>query len=300
MTGTSVLYKPGSLVGGRFKHDCGTTRSVVWFLEGVLPLCPFAMAPLNLTLTGITNDGRDQCVDLFRTVTLPLLARFGLEEGLEFKIVARGALPLGGGCVTLACPVVRKLAALRMHGVEKIKRVRGIAYSTRVAPALAARMVEGAKGVLGVLTQDVFVYTDHYKGDQSGASPGYGCALVAEAVDGALVGAECMAQGGGDLPEDVGASAAHQLLLELSHGGCVDRTNQWLVLVMMALGPSDVSKVRLGGHLTEYAVQTCRLLKELFGVVFKLEAVPADATGPASVLASCVGAGFENIHKIAR
>ncbi len=66
-TGTSVLYKPGSLVGGKFKHDCGMARSVSWFLEGVLPLCPFAMAPISLTLTGITNDTHDQTVDLFRT-----------------------------------------------------------------------------------------------------------------------------------------------------------------------------------------------------------------------------------------
>lgn len=124
------------------------------------------MAPISLTLLGITNDGHDETVDLFRTVTLPLLSRFGLEEGLEFKIVARGAPPEGGGMVTLVCPSVRKLRALRMFGTEKIKRIRGIAYSTRVAPTMANRMVEGAKEVLASLTQDVFIYVDHYKGGE--------------------------------------------------------------------------------------------------------------------------------------
>lgn len=290
-----MLYKPGALAGGRFKHDCsGTGRNVTWFLEGILPLCPFAMAPISLTLTGVTNDSVDQSVDLFRTVTLPLFLKFGLEEGLEFKIVARGAPPEGGGQVTLICPSVRRLKALRMFSQEKVKRIRGIAYGTRVAPAMGNRMVEGAKQVLSVLTQDVFIYTDHYKGEQSGKSPGYACALVAETIDGSLLGADCCAKGGGDLPEDVGQQAALQLLHELSLGGCVDRTNQWLVLVMMALSPADLCKVRFGKELTEFSMDVMRLIRDFFSVVFKIE---RDGD---TILVSCVGSGFENIHKLAR
>jgi RNA 3'-terminal phosphate cyclase-like protein len=246
------------------------------------------MAPISLTLTGLTNDGHDQSVDLFRTVTLPLLARFGLEEGLEFKIVGRGAPPEGGGQVTLLCPVVRKLKPLRVVSVEKVKRIRGIAYSTRVAPTMSNRIVEGAKGVLSVLTQDVFIYTDHYKGEQSGKSPGYACALVAETTDGCLTGTDCTAKSGGDLPEDVGSAAALQLLHELSLGGCVDRTNQWLALVLMALGPSDVSKLRFGTELTEAAMEAMRLIKDFFGVVFKIE---RDVQHEGTILVSCVGSG---------
>ncbi len=91
------------------------------------------------------------------------MSRFGLQEGLEFKIVARGAPPEGGGQVTLICPAVRKLTPLRLFAIEKVKRIRGIAYATRVAPAMANRLVEGSKGQLSALTQDLFVYTDHYK-----------------------------------------------------------------------------------------------------------------------------------------
>lgn len=93
-----------------------------------------------------------------------------------------------------------------------------------------------------------------------------------------------MAQSGGDLPEDVGSAAARQLLVELSMGGCVDRTNQWLALTMMALCPSDISKVRFGTELTEFSVQTLRLLKSFFGVVFKIE---KDAEANDTIMVRC-------------
>ncbi len=295
VTGTSVYYKPGALVGGKFSHDCGSGRSVTWFLEGVLPLMPFAMAPITLLLNGVTNSGHDQSVDLFRTVTLPLVSRFGLEEGLEFKIVARGAPPEGGGQVMLFVPTVRKLKAVRLFEQSKVKRIRGIAYATRVAPQMSSRMMQGCKDVLQHFTQDVFIYTDHYKGKESGKSPGFGCALVAETVTGALLSGERAAMGGGELPEDVGKEAACVLMNEILLGGCVDTTNQPMVATLMALSPEDVSKVRIGSQLTEAAIETLRLLKKFFGVVFKIEQ-QEDQT----ILLTCVGSGLENIHKIVR
>jgi RNA 3'-terminal phosphate cyclase-like protein len=39
-----------------------------------------------LTLRGITTDEKDLSVDLIRTVTLPHLAMFGVEDGLELKV----------------------------------------------------------------------------------------------------------------------------------------------------------------------------------------------------------------------
>jgi RNA 3'-terminal phosphate cyclase-like protein len=44
-----------------------------------------------LTLKGVTTDEKDLSVDLIRTVTLPHLAMFGVEDGLELKV---RALPL--------------------------------------------------------------------------------------------------------------------------------------------------------------------------------------------------------------
>lgn len=54
----------------------------------------------------------------------------------------------------------------------KVKRVRGVVYTARVSPAFANRMVESAKGVLLNFLPDVYIHTDHCKGDKAGKSPG--------------------------------------------------------------------------------------------------------------------------------
>ncbi|CAG8486458.1 2357_t:CDS:2 [Paraglomus occultum] len=200
-TGTSVLYKPGIITGGKVFHECHVTRGIGYYLEPMIALAPFSKNPFNLTLTGITNENTD--VDLIRTVILQQLKRFGIEEGLELKISKRGSPPLGGGEVNFQCPIVRSLKPLQFIDEGRIKRIRGI------------------------------------------ASPGFALSLVAESTTGALVSSETAANPG-DTPEDIGKRTAQLLLSEIRKGGCVDSISQWLVLLLMVLGPEDVSKVKIG------------------------------------------------------
>jgi hypothetical protein len=61
--GTSVYFRPGALIGGAdVTFDCGTERSIGYFLEPILCLAPFAKDPIALTLTGITNHNLDPSV----------------------------------------------------------------------------------------------------------------------------------------------------------------------------------------------------------------------------------------------
>lgn len=46
--------------------------------------------------------------------------------------------------------------------------------------------------------------------------------------------------------EDLGEKAALLLLEEIYRGGCIDSSNQHLALLLMALGPKDVSRILLG------------------------------------------------------
>jgi RNA 3'-terminal phosphate cyclase-like protein len=45
-----------------------------------------------------------------------------------------------------------------------IKRIRGIAFTTRASPSFGNRMVDDSKELLQKYVGDVFVYKDHYKG----------------------------------------------------------------------------------------------------------------------------------------
>jgi RNA 3'-terminal phosphate cyclase-like protein len=150
--------------------------------------------PFNLKFRGVTNNEVDPSVDVIRTVTLSMIRRFGIDDGLELKIAKRGAAPLGGGEVVFKCPIVRRLNPINLVAAGKIKRIRGIAYSTRVSPQTANRVVDSARGMLNKCLPDVYIYTDHYRGIEAGNSPGFGLSLVAETVNNVLISADCVAR----------------------------------------------------------------------------------------------------------
>jgi len=59
-------------------------------------LAPFSKQPLEITLSGVTNDPLDLSIDHIRYSSIPVLKRFlGVDEGLELKLIRRGAKPQG-------------------------------------------------------------------------------------------------------------------------------------------------------------------------------------------------------------
>ncbi|MEW5309007.1 MAG: hypothetical protein WDW38_000921 [Sanguina aurantia] len=255
--------------------------------------------PLTITLRGITNDGVDVGVDTFRTVTLPLLKRLGIEEGLELRVVRRGAAPAGGGEVVLKVPVVKQLTAINLTDEGMIKRIRGVAYSMKVSPQNTNRMVDGCRRLLNSLLADVYIFTDAVSGKESGLSPGYGMTLVAETTSGPPTPISTPSSSSAPhtsepliVPEDIGTTAASLLMEEVSRGGVVDGAHQPLLLTLAALGPEEANQLRLG-PLTPQAVSTLRHLQAFFDVTFGLQAERESKT----IFMTCIGAGIRNLSK---
>jgi len=290
-TGTAVVFKPGVIVGGRITHDCALSRAIGYYLEPMVLLAPFSKLFFVLTLNGITNDDTDISVDTIRTVLLPQLHKFGIQDDIELKITKRGAPPNGGGQVMFRCSTIRSLKPINLIDEGRIRRIRGIAYSTRVSPQTANRLVDSAKALLNKFIPDVFIYTDHYKGAESGNSPGYGISLVCESTTGCLFSSECYARAG-ETPEDLGRRGAKMLYMQIKYGGCVDSSCHLLNLLFVTLSSPDISKIRLG-KLTPNVVQIFRDLQTFFGQVFKIETDASTKT----ILVSGIGVGYVNLNK---
>ncbi|MBN3325253.1 RCL1 protein, partial [Atractosteus spatula] len=302
-TGTALFYQPGLLYGGTVEHDCNPQRSIGYYLEALLALAPFMKNPIRAVLRGVTNDQKDPSVDTLKATAVPLMKKFGLDgEGLELKIVKRGMPPGGGGEVLFTCPVRRCIKPVQLTDPGKIKRIRGMAYSVRVSPQIANRIVDSARSILNKFIPDIYIYTDHMKGASSGKSPGFGLSLVAETTNGTFLSAEMASnpQGQGDpvLPEDLGKTCAKLLLEEIYRGGCVDSINQSLVLLYMTLGQQDVSKALLG-PLSPYTIEFLRHIRDFFQIMFKIETQKQEEEqkGGEKVLMTCVGAGYSNLSK---
>ncbi|TFK76295.1 18S rRNA biogenesis protein [Pluteus cervinus] len=295
VTGTAILLKPGIIAGGSLTHDCPLSRSIGYFLEPVVMLAPFSKKPLHLTIRGITTDDNDLSVDLIRTVTLPHLQLFGISDGLELRIKKRGSPPEGGGEVQFLCPVVKQVKTLNFVDPGKIKRIRGISHAVRVNPQFSNRMIEASRSILNRYIPDIYLYSDVYKGEESGKSPGYALSILAETTNSALYCAEATSKPG-VAPEDIGLQASRALLSEIKQGGCVDRKHQTLVLLMMTLGSEDVGRCRMSAPTTR-TIQFLRDVKSFFGISFRV--ATADPSDPDCVqlLYSCYGTGYVNANR---
>ena len=86
--GTALRYRPGFVAGGAgLEHDCGTSRGIGYFLEPLACVALWGKKPLSIALRGVTNDSQDCGVDVWRTVTLPLLRTVtGVDDGFELKV----------------------------------------------------------------------------------------------------------------------------------------------------------------------------------------------------------------------
>ena len=306
VTGTTLVYEPGILFGGKFEHVCNNERSIGYYLEVLLCLAPFCKHPIKATLKGITNSPTEPSVDFIKETSLPLMRKFGIIANLDIVINSRGLPPNGGGEILFTCPVCSKLNQVQFSEPGKIKRIRGMAFACRISPQVSNRLVESARSVLNNFLPDIYIYTDHRKGPQSGKSPGFGICLYAETTNGHVLGAETFPIQDQDkkslVPEEVGKLAANTLLEEICSGGCVDSCNQYLAALFLALGDQNVGKI-LVGSLTSYTIEFLRHLRDFFDVMFRFENVdgntgePGGRLGDAKVLLTCVGVTYSNISK---
>ena len=309
---TLIDFKPGILYGGDIEHDCGLHRSIAYYLEVLLMLSPFCKHPIEAKLTGITNDRIDPSVDALKQSSLPLMKRFfGVadDQELQIQIQSRGLTPEGGGKVLYKCPIRRTLRPIQCLEAGKVKRIRGVAFATRVSPQIANRMVTEAKGILLKYIPDIYIYTDHLKGAKSGKSRGFGLSLWAETTNGVFFTGDSVSHPFGSgketeaVAEDIAKEATHSLLNDIFRGGAVDTLNQGLASLFMAFGQRDLSKVEFG-PLSPFAIQLFRHIKTFVELTFKLDAKKNNEEveeeykkGSNKVVAACVGIGFSNLSK---
>jgi len=113
-----------------------------------------------MTLKGITNGQDDPGTDVFRAVTVDVFRAAGLELTLSVKQRAVG--PEGRGAVALSVTPLPKgiERPLKLTDEGMVRRVRGVAWTCRMAPAFAYQLLSAAKGVLLKLLSDVTIFTD--------------------------------------------------------------------------------------------------------------------------------------------
>ncbi|KAL1863264.1 hypothetical protein Plec18167_003911 [Paecilomyces lecythidis] len=331
-TGTILVYKPGLITGsaqgsgavnGVIRHEipANCSRGVSYFLLPLCLLAPFSKAPVNVLFTGpgvITSSTPtgDMSVDSVRTAILPLFNQFGIFNNIELRVLKRSNPGPngrgGGGEVQLVFGhQVRLPKTLHLLNPGRIKRIRGVAYSTGVAGSNNSRMIDTARGVLNQLVPDTYIFSDVSSAPLMSAPEknnpsakkktglGFGLSLVAESSTGCIFSADLASPpSGGTPPEDIGKQCAYQLLETISKGGCVPPASAPIMVTLMAMGSEDVGRLQLGREVIadENLIQLARDLTKFGAPGWGIR----DASGEnesGDVVISVVGRGIGNVGR---
>ncbi|KAK4935912.1 hypothetical protein LTR10_023124 [Elasticomyces elasticus] len=333
-TGTVVLYKPGLITGsapgsgasssGVLRHEvpANNTRGLSYFLLPICLLAPFSKTKVDILFTGpgvitsSTEKWGDMSVDSVRTAILPLYEKFGIERDLELRILQRsnpGSHGVGGaGEVQLVFGhQVRLPKTLHSLSAGRVKKIRGVAYSTGVSGSNNARMIEAARGILNQFVPDIYIFSDIGSAslvaapERSNPSAkkkvglGFGLSLVAETTTGCLYSADSSSPPeGGQPPEDIGRMCAFQLLESIQRGGCVSLEAASTVITLMSMGSEDVGRVQLGRDVlaNEHTIQLARDLNAFGAAGWGIRDVDSEKA-EGQLLVSIVGRGVGNVGR---
>jgi RNA 3'-terminal phosphate cyclase-like protein len=165
-TGTILKFFPGTITnnyGDNFEFQCDNGRSVSYYLEGILPIAMFGKETLECTLTGVTNSNNDISVDTFKDVTCMLMQKIVVGDTIKLDIIQRGVAPLGNGTVKFRCPIITNLSPFNWTEEGKVKRVRGLAFCSRLPNTYTTRMIDACRGQLNNFLPDVWIGVDKAK-----------------------------------------------------------------------------------------------------------------------------------------
>jgi RNA 3'-terminal phosphate cyclase-like protein len=251
-----------------------------------------------------------------RTAILPLYTLFGIERDIELRVIQRsnpGQRGKGGaGEVQLVFgQQIRLPKTLHLLNPGRVKKIRGVAYSTGTSGSNNARMIEAARGILNPFVADTYIFSDvsaaalvpSPEKDNPAAKKkvglGFGLSLVAESSTGCLYSADTASPPtGGQPPEEVGQACAYQLLESVARGGCISLEATPTVVTLMAMGSEDVGRLQLGRDVlgSEKIIQLARDLSSFGAAGWGIREADGEK-GNGEMIISVVGKGIGNVGR---
>lgn len=256
-----VLFRPRGLDGGDIRADIGTAGSTTLILQAVMIPAAFAKDPVELKITGGTDNPFAPPVDYLINVTLPMLRKLGYRG--EVECLRRGHYPKGGGEIRAEIKPTREFDPLSLSDRGDVVSLSGRSHCVRLPGHIAKRQAESAVEELEEAGYSAEIETEFYsKSEDPHLSPGSGIVLWARTENDAILGSSSLGKKGKPA-EKVGEEAAESLLRQLRTGRAVDRhlTDQIVPYLALASGESKITST----ELTSHTLTNVRLVEKVLG-----------------------------------
>jgi len=268
LNSTELTFEPGAIEGGKYRVDIGTAGSTTLILQILMPAAAFASGPVEVEITGGTDNPMAVPIDFLKNVTLPVLRKMDYRG--EAECIRRGHYPRGGGIVRAHMEPVEKLQALELTEPGKVIRIAGVAHCVRLPAQIATRMAHAASiSLIKAGYSKVDIKAESYEPARDPHfGPGAGIVLWAETEKGAIVGASSLGRLGKPA-EQVGREAAENLAKQLDTRCAVDRylTDQLIPYMALADGCSEITST----ELTSHTLTNISLVEQIMDVKFEIE-----------------------------
>ncbi len=235
---TSIIFTPGSVVGGSFNVDVGTAGSITLVLQCIMPIALHAPEAAAINIRGGTDVKWSPPIDFTAHVLLPVLKEFSIDA--EIGVIARGYYPEGGGNVKA---VIRpgKIKPAVIIDAHETGTVRGISHSSRLPEHVVQRQSEAARKHLA---DNGYANASITNSSVNVMSTGCGITLWTGYKSGSSLGER------GKPAERVGVEAARMLIEELKSPCAVDVHVADQLIPYMALAPgSEITTSSLSEHI---------------------------------------------------
>jgi len=231
----------------------GSAGSVTLLLQALLVPLALAPAPSQLRLTGGTHVAWSPPFHYIESVYLPALSRMGIRA--ECSLDAWGFYPKGGGRITVemgpgsaadsGAPHAAGPGPLTLTARGELKSLKGVAVACNLSSAIAQRMANRARNMLG----EAGIRSDVAPLRVRGTGPGAAIVLVAEYEE--TVAAFSALGERGKPADKVAEEAIRDFLHHHESGAPVDMhlADQLLLPMSLAMGRSEFRTCRITRHL---------------------------------------------------
>lgn len=285
---TEILFKPHQLRGGNYNIDVHTAGSITLVLQAFMPAAVLANNPVTVEIKGGTNVPMSPPIEYLQEVLIPLLKMLGVNAQIE--LLRYGFYPKGGGIVRTYIKPISSINPINITKDFIVKKIFGIAYSSRLPRNIVERMGKTARNILVKEGFDVDIKILSLQPNNSlcAVSPGCGISIFAESITGLRIGANSLGELGKPA-EKVAEEASRVLIDQIKIGAPIDKYlgDQIIIWISLANGTSTI-------RISEYTLHTATCIevcKIIANVNFRIQG----NIGDRNVIVECKGAGIKGL-----
>ena len=237
-----IKFLPGEVKPGKYKFDIGTAGSITLVFQACILSSLKTSKPIIIELTGGTDVKWSPSWDYFANIFLPLIQKMGVK--VDVQLLKRGYYPEGGGEAVLTIYPAKKLKPLQVEEKQEFSEIKGIVHIADLPDHISKRMKHAAMKIAIKNNLQCHITTEK----TTSLSTGTGITLWSES-NSTVLGSTFLGERG-ITSEQVGESAANQLLNEIQNGATIDKyaIDQILPYMVIAEDKSACVVSELSGH----------------------------------------------------